>query len=213
MSEVRAFGTRTSNDELIEDLAVLGYINSNDNVLDATYGLGRFWKRWKPRRLTRVDLNPKRSPDNRAGVDFRHLPYPDDTFDVVVLDGPYKLNGTSTGEGVATSDEDYGVENYAHWTDRHQLICDGITECVRVLRLNGILLVKCMDQVCSQKVRWQTRMFADHAEAEGCELEDMLHVGGYRRQPAGRSQEHARRDYSTMLVLRRVRRIEPQLDL
>lgn len=36
-----------------------------------------------------------------------------------------------------------------------------------------------------------------------CKLVDELHVRGYRQQPPGRSQKHARRDYSTLLVFKK----------
>jgi hypothetical protein len=91
------------------------------------------------------------------------------------------------------------------WQDRMQLCRDGITECVRVLRFKGFLLVKCQDQVCSAQVRWQTHDFAAHAESLGCRLVDALYLTSYRAQPEGRSQQHARRNYSTLLVLRRER--------
>ena len=77
-----------------------------------------------------------------------------------------------------------------------------------------MLLIKCQDQVVSGAVRWQTRIFADHAEAQGFQLVDALHVQGSRPQPDGRRQVHARRDYSTLLVLERHRTRRPStLDL
>ena len=92
-------------------------------------------------------------------------------------------------------------DNIAHISD--QLIADGIDECVRVLEPNGVLLVKCQDQVCSGRVRWQTREFVGVAERAGCDLVDMFQLGGHRPQPPGRRQMHARRNYSTLLVLRK----------
>lgn len=201
MTDVRAIGARTNNAEAIRDAAQLGYLAGA--VLDTTYGLGRFWKLWTPDHLVAVDLNPTRSRDWPLGVDVRDLPFDDATFDAVVFDPPYKLNGTSTGRGASASDEDYGVEQYMGRVERHQMIRDGITEAHRVARPGGHVLVKCMDQVNGGRVRWQTREFADHAEALGARLVDALHVQGYRAQPAGRSQQHARRDYSTLLVLRK----------
>ena len=87
--------------------------------------------------------------------------------------------------------------------DRMRLCIDGITECHRVLKPGGHLLVKCQDQVCSGHVRWQTIEFAGHAVELGSRLVDQLHLPSYRPQPAGRRQIHARRNYSTLLVLRK----------
>jgi hypothetical protein len=56
-------------------------------------------------------------------------------------------------------------------------------------------------------VRWQTHEFSGVAIRSGCELVDMLHVYGSRKQPRDgtdkQSQDHARRNYSTLLILRK----------
>jgi hypothetical protein len=201
VSDVMAIGAWRNNAELIADMPRLGYLQDEWVTLDPTYGLGRFWTRWRPRSLIKSDLHA--TNDNVSQWDFTCLPMADGSVDAVTLDPPYKLNGTSTGRGASAADERYGVTEYASQGDRHALIRDGITECVRVLKVGGTLLVKCQDQVCGGRVRWQTREFADHAESLGCRLVDMLHIQSYRPQPPGRRQQHARRNYSTMLVLRR----------
>lgn len=196
---IKAIGEWKNNAELIADCARLGYLRSEWLTLDPTYGLGRFWTIWKPDQLVGCDIDIDRSPLGES-VDFTNMRLPDNQFDAIVFDPPYKLNGTG---GSHSSDEAYGVAGgYESWQAKHQLICDGITECTRVLKPKGMLLVKCQDQVCSGQVRWQTRIFADHAESLGHRLVDMLHIPSYRAQPPGRSQIHARRNYSTMLVLR-----------
>lgn len=189
-----------TNGHLIEAAAQLGYLRRSDVVVDATYGRGVYWRRWQPDTLIAHDLK-------LDGVDFRKLPEADRSVDVVVLDGPFKLNGTDAGDG-----ERYGVDIPASWQGRHALICEGITEAARVLRLRGKLLVKCQNQVCSGKVRWQTRIFAEHAESLGFELVDellLLRRGKGRTQPKrtrkdGKPsvQQHAHRNYSSLLVLR-----------
>ena len=199
---VMAAGTWSSNAELIRDAVVpLGYLRTEWRTLDPTYGLGRFWTLWRPNNLVASDLDPAKSPVGRS-IDFRRTAWADDQFDAVVFDPPYKLNGTSTGKGAATCDADYGVEKWMSLAERHQLIVDGITECTRVLRPNGVLLVKCQDQVNGGKVRWQTRIFADHAETLGHRLVDRFDLPSYRAQPPGRSQQHARRNTSALLVFR-----------
>jgi SAM-dependent methyltransferase len=185
-----------SNAELIEAVHQLGYISIDDLVLDPTWGLGRWWTLFRPTKLAGTDLDPEKSPTGTS-VDFTDLPFLDRTFDVVAFDPPYKLNGTPT----ASVDARYGVHVVRSRDDRHQLILDGITECTRVLRAGGRLLVKCQDQVNGGKVRWQTDLFTRHAvDHLGLEKVDALHLLAYRPQPEGRRQVHARRNLSTLLI-------------
>jgi hypothetical protein len=194
---VFAIGPARTNAELIESCVSLGYITDTDTILDPTYGLGRFWTRWQPATLVASDLDVTKSPYGTS-VDFTSTPWPDSSFDAVVFDPPYKLNGTG---GSHPSDKRYGVAGpNSSWQARHRLIRAGITEALRVLRPDGTLLVKCQDQVCSGSVRWQTREFSEHAEKNGSRLIDMMHLLSYRSQPANRRQLHARRNYSTLLV-------------
>lgn len=201
---VMAAGDWNTNADMVVDVERLGYLQREWLTLDCTYGLGRFWKRWRPDRLLRHDIAPECAPD--GPVDARHLPYRSGVFDAAVVDGPYKLNGTTSG----ASDQSYGVHVPASRDGRHELICDMIAEAVRVLRPptvrparpGGVLLVKCQDQVNGGRNRWQTRIFSDHAESLGCRLVDQLHLRSYRPQPPGRRQVHARRNYSTLLVFR-----------
>ena len=195
---VLAVGGWRNNAELIRDGVVpLGYLGDGMHVCDPTYGLGRFWSLWRPAKLCASDIDPAKSPIGYS-VDFTALPWLPDRFDAVVLDPPYKLNGAG---GSHASDAAYGVATQGvPWRDRHRLIRDGMTECVRVLRPGGYLLLKCQDQVCSGRVRWQTDEFTRHAESLGCRKVDRFDLPSYRAQPAGRRQVHARRNHSTLLV-------------
>ena len=80
-----------------------------------------------------------------------------------------------------------------------------MSECARVLKPGGYLLLKCMDQVASGKVQWQTLKFAAYGvDVLGLTLEDsLLMLTNPRKQPAGRQQVHARRNYSAMLIFRK----------
>lgn len=194
----------SDNATLIRDVAELGHLHHDDVVVDATYGRGKFWKHWQPAKLIQHDLY------RGDGVDFRHLPEADESVDVVVLDPDYKLNGTPA---LGDFDDRYGTDERLTWQERMAKIDAGVIEAARVLRHKGRLLLKCQDQVCSGKVRWQTHVFTNTAEAHGMRLLDRFDLlGGGRVQPmeqkpdaAGnprpdRVQRHAHGRPSTLLV-------------
>lgn len=196
---VLAYKTWGSNAELIADCARLGYLRGEWRTLDPTYGYGTFWKVWRPAELVGTDLDPRKSQGGQA-IDFTNMPWEDRSFDAVVFDPPYKLNGDpSDTDG---TDERYGVHVPATWQERMELCRRGITECERVLG-EGYLLVKCQAQVSSGKVRWQDLDFANHAASLGLGLVDRFDFLSYRGQPDGRRQVHARRNASTLLVFKR----------
>jgi hypothetical protein len=187
-----------SNAELIEACARLGYLRSEWRTLDLTYGKGVFWKRWRPDHLTTNDLNPEVPTWN---FDFRCTGWNDATFDVVAFDPPYKLNGTSQD----AMDGRYGVDDaYVPIPARHQLMLDGLTEAARLVKPRGIVLAKCQDQVSSGRVWWQTDLLTEHGRTVGLNKIDRLDLlVTPRKQPEGRRQVHASRNYSTLLVFKK----------
>jgi hypothetical protein len=197
-----------TNGHLIADVARLGYLRAEWLTLDPTYGKGRWWTVWQPAVLVASDLYTI-PLSGGLGVDFRDLSHDDSTFDAVAFDSPYKLNGTPTAE----VDGQYGVDVVRSWRERHELIRDGLAECARVLRSKGVLLLKCQDQVCSGAVRWQTDEFTTHAERLGLRKVDRLDFLTSSRPQPPRSradgqpsvQQHARRNYSTLLVFEKGR--------
>lgn len=188
-----------TNGDLIADCARLGYLDANRLILDPTYGRGTWWTTWRPAHLVACDLDPAKSPIGYS-VDFTAMPFDDNAFGAVTYDPPYKLNGTPSHN----VDERYGVAgSYTSAADRHQLILDGLTECARVLDAGGHLLVKCQDQVNAGRVRWQTDLVTQRAHELGLTKIDALLMLGGRPQPEGRRQVHARRNYSTLLILQK----------
>lgn len=185
-----------SNADLMVACRDLGYLDGL-LVLDVTYGLGTFWKNWQPDNFIGTDLDPEKSLTGTS-IDFRHLPFNDCVFGAVVLDPVYKLQGTPHND---ENDARYGLGDYMPWTERHEMIRDGMTECARVLTHPGHLLLKCMDQVCGGHKRWQTIEFANHGMSIGLELVDMMHfLTTPRPQPPGRRQLHSLQNFSTLLV-------------
>lgn len=187
----------STNGHLIADVAAL-YLSEHDSVLDVTYGLGLFWTKWQPKLLQKSDIFPRQA--DVRGWDFRSLPVSDSSYDVVVFDPPYKLNGTPSSE----ADERYGVDVPTTPADRLKLMRDGLQECCRVAR--RLTLVKCQDQVVSGHICWQTDMMTETAAGCGFQKVDRFDMIGHcRPQPPGRPQQHAYGRGSTLLVFLRTR--------
>ncbi len=180
-----------NNSALIGDCERLGYIKGK--VLDPTYGLGNFYKDFRPVQLVTGDLI---TPAN-VKLDFTQLPFPGRVFDTVIYDPPYKLNGRPD----ESIDGRYGVGKYTRWQDRMTLMIRGQIECARVVRKGGFLLTKCMDQVVSGKVRFQSDILTNVCPLE--KVDELLFLTNPREQPHAR-QMHSRRNYSTLLIFQRV---------
>jgi hypothetical protein len=192
--EIMAATAWASNAHLIEDVARLGYLRPEWRTLDPTYGRGTWWQRWCPESLLAHDLVTD-------GVDFRSLPYDDASFQAVAFDPPYKLAGTATTD--TDVDRRYGIDEYVGWQGRHQLINEGLIECMRVLKPGRNLLVKSQDQVCGGKVRFQGIEFANTVQQAGGVLIGEFLMLRWRPQPEGRRQVHERRNYSRLQVFRK----------
>lgn len=150
---IYALSNATTNAELIENCAKLGWLNRSDLIVDGTYGLGNFWTRWSPERLIGLDIDPKRAKD--ICCDFRSTPFEDASVDVYVLDPAFKENGQG---GSHPSDVAYGVaDRWQGVGGRMHMLNEGIVEGARILKPGGRLLVKVMDQVVSAGLSWQTK--------------------------------------------------------
>lgn len=187
-----------TNGHMIADVAKLGYLDGD--VLDLTYGEGVFWSQYRPDSLVASDIDIEKSPYGES-VDFTGpYPWPDEFFDAVVLDPPYRLNGRPD----PTFDKRYGTHERTRWQDRMDLIRRGIWNCRWLIKINGYLLLKCQDQVCSGHKRWQTDYFTEEAAKVSLKKVDRFDmVTPPRPQPEGRSQCHSHGNTSTLLVFER----------
>jgi hypothetical protein len=177
-------------------------------VADVTYGKGVFWKNIPE---GEYQLLPT---DIQTGTDCRKLPYGKGEIDCVVLDPPYmeglyRSDNSFAGNGTHSSFRDH----YSHgnrppelankWHDAVlELYVRAAIEAKRVLKPNGILIVKCQDEVSAGIQR------LSHVEI----IMNLVHLGYYpkdmfvmvRRNRPGVtrviSQLHARKNHSYFLV-------------
>jgi tRNA G10 N-methylase Trm11 len=187
-----------TNAELIADAQLLGYVGGLTYDMTPGDANALWWRECTG--LTKLMLNDDK-------LDFTDLPFPDDTFDTVAYDPPYKLNGT---KGLAELNERYGVNVPAKVKDRHALMVAGLTEAVRVARSKGHILVKCQDQVSNGRMHWQTDLMTE--TAKNCtKVDEFLFLGHSIPQPMGpsarcpngRKQRHAHGRPSSLLIFKK----------
>ena len=188
---------------------VLGlHVPKGAAVADVTYGLGVFWRNVNPRdyKLTPSDL--------KTGVDCRSLPYKSASFDCVVLDPPYmeglyrRDNGHLAGSGSHSAFRtaySNGQETTAgpRW---HDAVLDMYfkagAEAHRVLKQDGVLIVKCQDEVSANTQRFTHIEIMSHYAQLGFYAKDLFVVIRPNNPCITRlkKQVHARKNHSYFLV-------------
>jgi hypothetical protein len=68
-------------------------------------------------------------------MDFRSIPYPDETFQCVVFDPPHRIKLTAESDFI----KKYGELNRDTWKED---LAQGFKECFRVLKVGGTLIFK-----------------------------------------------------------------------
>jgi hypothetical protein len=205
-----------TNGHLIAAVAELGYLRASDSILDPTYENGTWWKQWRPPMLT----THHRAKD---GTDFRDLPYSDATFDAIAFDPPYVCPGGRKTSTIQPMFDRYGMNEggsadpeFRTPAELQEIINDGLTEMYRLVRPaqrrslhpegpNGVVLVKCKDYIWSGQYWPGAHLTLAHALNVGFVIEDRFEHVGTPGPQSQKRQVHARRNLSTLLVLRRTR--------
>jgi len=177
-------------------------------VADVTFGGGVFWRNVPPGKYV------LKATDIATGVDCRKLPYEDGSIDCVVLDPPYmegffrRTDTTKAGSGTHSAFRDYysnGDEapGGAKW---HQAVLDlyfrAGREAHRVLRDEGVLIVKCQDEVSANR-QWLTHIeIVREYERLRFYAKDLFVIVRTNRPVVARlkKQVHARKNHSYFLV-------------
>jgi tRNA G10 N-methylase Trm11 len=165
--------------------------------------------------LSKYELVPS---DIATGIDCRALPYDAGSFDALVLDPPYM-------EGLLRNNKDHKAgsgsfaafrEYYSNGDETHDgpkwhaavsdLYYKAGIEAYRVLKDNGVAIVKCQDEVSANK-QWLTHVeIIAYYEKLGFYTKDLFVV--IRSNKAGisrlKKQNHARKNHSYFLVFIKV---------
>lgn len=192
------------NDEVLPQILSL-YVARGSVVADVTYGRGVFWKQVP---AGRYQLH---ATDLTTGTDCRSLPYQDGSVDCVVFDPPYMHTPGGTAHVNHQNYETYYRNNQPapSGAKYHEAVLElyfsGAKEAHRVLRQEGIYIVKCADEVCANQQRLTHVEVVNELAGYGFVIEDLFVV--VRRNKPGMSrvvkQVHARKNHSYFLVFRK----------
>jgi hypothetical protein len=194
-----------TNDDVFPHVLAL-YVAAGSKVADVTYGKGVFWKAVpKDRyRLLATDL--------KTGVDCRSLPYEAGGLDCLVFDPPYMHTPGGTAHVNHQNYENYYANNAeANGSEKkyHEAVLDlyfkTANEAKRVLRNEGIFIVKCGDEVCANQQRLTHVELINEFCSQGFVIEDLFVLLRNNRPGVSRvlRQVHARKNHSYFLVFRK----------
>lgn len=185
------------------------HVPKGSTIADVTWGKGVFWQNVPPGAYKLL------ASDLKTGTDCRNLPYEDGGIDAVVLDPPYMegLFRRSTGHMAGGGSHAPFRENYSNgeataeggpkW---HAAVTDlyfkAGKEAHRVLRNEGVLIVKCQDEVSANRQYLTHVEIINEFEKYGFYCKDLFVVVRTNRPVVARlkKQEHARKNHSYFLV-------------
>ena len=184
------------------------HVPKGARIADVTFGRGVFWRNVN---VADYDLH---ASDLKTGVDCRDLPYETASLDCVVLDPPYmeglyrRSNGHLAGSGshgAFRSAYSNGQETTtgAKWHDAVlEMYFQAGAEAYRVLKNNGVLIVKCQDEVSANRQRLTHIEIVNHYARSGFEAKDLFVVVRPNAPCVTRlkQQVHARKNHSYFLV-------------
>jgi len=196
------------NSELFPKILAM-YVKEGARIADVTYGTGVFWKK------VDTSLYEFLPSDLKTGVDARNLPYEDDSLDAMVFDPPYmeglhrKHTTHMAGGGSHDSFREYysngeaSTEGELKYHDRVIDIYMRVAlEAQRTLKKDGIFIVKCQDEVSSNKQKLTHVELIYGYEALGFYCRDLFVLTRTNKPVVARllKQAHSRKNHSYFLV-------------
>lgn len=182
------------------------YVPAGAVVADVTFGKGVFWRKI-PSGLYRT-----LATDLSEGIDCRKLAYEDESIDAVVFDPPYMHTPGGTAHTNHQNYEGYYRNNATgNGTEAkyHEAVLElyfaAAREAFRVLKCEGIYIVKCADEVCANRQRLTHVEIVNELATYGFTIEDLFVVMRAGKPGVSRvlRQAHARKNHSYFLVFRK----------
>jgi len=177
------------------------YVSDGHEVADVTYGKGAFWKKTNMTRFSLTASDLITCPD--AAYDFRSLPYKNGRFDHVVFDPPYMHNaGKPLVEALY---QNAATTKGMYHDDILFLYNQGMREGRRILKRDGLLWVKCKDEIESSQQRTSIVEIHDIAvRLLRMTVKDLFILVPSSTPPIQhKKQQHARKNHSYLWLFKK----------
>ncbi len=185
--------------EIIDNIIKLHCKNGID--ADVTFSKGNFYKNKK-----RPDFTSDFFPQDELTIkaDAAELPVENENFNSIMFDPPFLAGGPQKASGVMQNR--FGAFRYV--PDLWQWYSKCMIEFNRVLKKNGVLIIKCQDTVSQCKNHFSHIHIYNEAIKNGFYCVDMFILLAKSR-PIGRNhanQQHARKFHCYFMVFRKAKK-------
>lgn len=208
------FSAYVQNNEEIFPRILSLYVKEGSSIADVTYGKGVFWKKVNHKKYN------LHFSDIKMGIDCRNLPYEDLSMDCVVIDPPYMegfyrrntdhLAGGTTHASFRDAYSDGSVYEQAEGAPKYHdavlaMYYSAGAEALRVLKKDGILIVKCQDEVSANKQHLTHVEIINEYTKHDLMVEDLFVMVRNNKPGVSRlkKQIHARKNHSYFLIFRK----------
>jgi len=188
-------------DKILKGIMLL-YTGGKAFDLDPTYSTGRFWK-GLPQPKLKFDLNPQIKGVEKA--EANNLPLKNESVRSIMFDPPFlvqfRKSGISSGIICKRFSAYPSIEKLWEFYEK------SMKEFWRILKIGGILVFKCQDQISTSIQLWSSHKIMDVAESIGYYQLDLFILG--RRPdnvlwgPNIIRQQHARKNHCFFFVFQK----------
>jgi hypothetical protein len=145
------------------------------DVLDCTFNKGVMWKNSGLAPSVTSDLDPSWGTDLVA--DFRNIPLPAASLDVIVFDPPHLPAAAASVNSSGIYRRKYGLDEHGDWRQGDNInpvFVEFLVEAKRLLRPDGLVFAKIADFVHNHRYQWQHVAFVAAVEAVGMTACDLI---------------------------------------
>jgi hypothetical protein len=191
-----------SQSDTLKNIQLL-YLENKNFECDVTYSKGAFYKDIEEPKF-KFDILPQTTDTIKA--DCLDLPIKNNMLESLMFDPPFLA---TTGKSLSSISSNNIITKrfgcYKNETELFEFYKESLKEFYRVLKVNGILVVKIQDKVSSGKQYLSHVFIINEAEKLGFYAEDIFILLAKSRLVAEwqKNQKHARKFHSYFIVFRK----------